>query len=331
MTNAAEFASGSASRPQLEEIGPFVYEARQERIVEGWGGETGREEVTFRSRTVHHFLPSESVPPSSSVLVTVPNVLALTGMLKQEVVAQPDLVKQAVVWPLLDDPTFKGTGTELFMTMSVDELLWGHEEERACLEEELMAEADPFADWEQSHDYEQEENEKRSYLRPDGRCMFGLLAHKNDTLSKRMTIKTGAGDLVTEKGKMLSFGGRDHLGVWREGSKCDAITMGNDITALPPFRRDEDGYYVREKFDAFVDMLCRKVALESSAETFLVDNVEAVKLSAGMDTFSFAKDGCYLQDSSNLPLGSMDLGRCCEGGPIVASFPHFLYADQWYY
>ncbi len=49
VTNAALVSSGVASRPRLQEVGPFVYEAEQERVVDSWGGPSQREEVTFRS------------------------------------------------------------------------------------------------------------------------------------------------------------------------------------------------------------------------------------------------------------------------------------------
>jgi len=46
VTNAEEFASGIASKARVEEIGPFVYTARQEKDVVEWGA--NEETITFR-------------------------------------------------------------------------------------------------------------------------------------------------------------------------------------------------------------------------------------------------------------------------------------------
>ena len=62
-----------------------------------------------------------------------------------------------------------------------------------------------------------------------------------------------------------------------------------------------------------------------------VDGIKAIRMSASTDTFSFnnsISSSCYLQDRSGLSPGAMDLGPCAEGAPMVASFPHFLHADQ---
>ena len=49
--------------------------------------------------------------------------------------------------------------------------------------------------------------------------------------------------------------------------------------------------------------------------------------------FSSASSSCFSASSfqpPELPPGAMDLSPCCEGAPLVASFPHFLHADGWY-
>ncbi len=48
VTNPSAFSSGEAPLPVLQEVGPFVYEAAHERVIERWGGPTTQEEITFR-------------------------------------------------------------------------------------------------------------------------------------------------------------------------------------------------------------------------------------------------------------------------------------------
>ncbi len=90
VTNAEGLSSGAEGKPRLAEVGPFVYEAEQRREVSRWS--EGGEELAFRSRTTYRFLPEESAFASDEgeeATLTVPNVLAITGMLKDEVRGQP--------------------------------------------------------------------------------------------------------------------------------------------------------------------------------------------------------------------------------------------------
>ncbi len=231
----------------------------------------------FRSRTTYHFVPSESVASDAETVLTVPNLLPLTGMLGAEVREQPDFVKQSVVWPLLqgDDNDEDGSGTDVFTQMSVAELLWGKHDERACMGEEQEEEEELFGGDEDWVTFGQEEAVGRaerddpslgrrrrrprpSYRRPDGRCAFGLLVHKNATLGRPATIATGAGrSEVVDKGRLLLLDSHPDLGVWKNGSGCDSLSGATEITALPPMPVGQKEEEEEVELDVFVGIMCR--------------------------------------------------------------------------
>ena len=223
-----------------------------------------------RSRTTYRFLLEESVSSDTDTVLTVPNVLPLTGMLKDEVRGQSDFVKRSVVWPLLEEG-----GTEVFTVSSVAELLWGRHDERACLGDE-DEEEDPFGDddWmsfgqeSESDDDRSRRHRRPSYRRADGRCMFGILAHRNATLGAPTTILTGVGEeerrrgspALERKGLILTHNSRSELGVWQEGSRCDSLDGANEITALPPLQTEpQDEDWTEQQLQVFVGIMCRYV------------------------------------------------------------------------
>jgi len=97
----------------------------------------------------------------------------------------------------------------LFVQLTVRELLWGHEDERACLQDEdedddsmegdfFDEDADGFFRKEEKNGVEDDDDEKRimrkrSDFRREGdnRCMFGILVKRNATWGPEIKAKTG--------------------------------------------------------------------------------------------------------------------------------------------
>jgi hypothetical protein len=63
---------------------------------------------------------------------------------------------------------------------------------------------------------------KRNFRRPDGRCMFGVLAEKNYTWEGEVSIRSGKGCL-TDKGKIIDIDGATNFEIWEEDSKVRQI------------------------------------------------------------------------------------------------------------
>ena len=212
-------------RPRVEEIGPFVYEARQTKEIVDWT----TDEIAFRAKTRYKFVPEESVVDDpKTVKLTMPNMILFTGMLKSEVKALPEVVRRNVIWPTL---TSAGRKVPFLTGISAEEYLWGYEDELACIgsdddddEGEFGEDDDDWATFDIP-----EENTKakkgRNFRQDDGRCLFGALVERNTTWDGTVRISTGATDFRS-KGKIVSIGGKKKFGKWK--GPCD-IVAGDQV------------------------------------------------------------------------------------------------------
>lgn len=244
VTNPDEILAGKNA--VVQEVGPYVYSAHQIKNVSGWS-ENGSV-VTFRSKTFYKFWPEES-PNLDSDVIVMPNLVMMTGMLKPEVKSQMSFIKKNVVWPLLMSDGHKTP----FLKLSVADFLWGYEDELACITEaeKKVAEAESEPDWdtdfwsdpqpeltpnsEALHKKKKKFVKSRNFRRPDGRCMFGVLAEKNNTWEGSVSMMSGKGCL-TDKGKIIDFDGATSFEIWEKESTCDAIAGSQEPSATPPVR-----------------------------------------------------------------------------------------------
>ena len=188
VTNAEPFLNGSQPL-KVVEIGPYVYAAPQAKKVLKWS--TKGEKVTFQSKTTYL---SENQNGLSD-LVVVPNLLVFGGMLKNEVKPQADFIKKSVIWPILTSTGKKSP----FITLTVQEFLWGYEDELACLNSQKQDENEDFFQSDPSDDFFGEKDEEKpafggetNYRRKsDGKCIFGALSGRNDTFGSAVTMLTG--------------------------------------------------------------------------------------------------------------------------------------------
>jgi hypothetical protein len=87
--------------------------------------------------------------------------------------------------------------TKCLLLLKISEFIWGYDEELACITEPDAKQADQdHADqdlWQEADFWPEPETpaktwppkrkfvKPRNFRRPDGRCMFGVLAERNDT------------------------------------------------------------------------------------------------------------------------------------------------------
>ena len=200
VTNAEPFLNGSQPL-KVVEIGPYVYAAPQAKKVLKWSTKEGK--VTFQSKTTY-FSENQN---GLNDLVVVPNLLVFGGMLKNEVKPQADFIKKSVIWPILTSTGKKSP----FITLTVQEFLWGYEDELACLNSQKQDENEDFFQSDPNEDFfgEMEEEKpafggEKNYRREsDGKCIFGALSGRNDTYASAVTMLTGM--LIKTRLKMLFF------------------------------------------------------------------------------------------------------------------------------
>ena len=102
-----------------------------------------------------------------------------------------------------------------FVKVKVSDFLWGYEDELACLTEpEPKPEASEVDDTDWESDFWQPEPvdpemflkadvtkkakfvKKRNFRRPDGKCMFGVLAEKNYTWEGSVSMMSGKNNFL---------------------------------------------------------------------------------------------------------------------------------------
>ena len=161
--------------------------------------------MTFKSKTTYYFDPEDNIL-DQNVEIIVPNLLLMTGMLKNEVQKQPDFIKTSIVWPISTSVGLK----EPFIKLKVSEFLWGYEDELACLETSPETEDyDPFGSF--SDDFFEDdfsepsemkvEKKKKNFRNSDGKCNFGILVERNSSWESEVSMMTGATGLQNKGNK----------------------------------------------------------------------------------------------------------------------------------
>ena len=225
--------------PVTEEIGPYVYSATHiRRIIEVTKlsfnpsiirkmftqiTESG-EDLQFRNKVVYKFLPELSIGPETDS-ITVLNMVMMTAFNK--VKSQPSFVKSGVILPLLQTMG----RSEPMLNLTVQQFLFGYEEELACLGQimdspETEQEAGEEDFWnDDEDDFFSRRRKRRSvpdYRDPEtGRCMWGVLRDLNNTEHETVRIRTGQTDFRT-KGTIVDMDGKTSFGAWKP--ECDRYT-----------------------------------------------------------------------------------------------------------
>ncbi len=341
VTNHEAFLSGKEKKVRVEEIGPFVYHAQQSKDIKGYS-EDGRE-ITFKSKTTYSLLRDESIADDREVRIVVPNVVLFAGMFKPDVAQHPPFVKRNVVWPVLTSAGRK----EPFLKLTVNEFLYGYEDELACLETEQQ-EQDTMEDFFGDDDaggwgFDDPEDTTKSsgsttaspqsssikkkvnYRRPDGRCLVGALERMNATWDETVTMRTGKHNL-REKGRIVTVDGVPQLDFWDKGSECDRVAGRQDATSLPALSPG------RQSMDLYMDIMCRSVRMVEDKEnerSYFGGKIETRMLTADRNNFNYTDGDCFQQHQYGLKPGAMVISNCQEGAPMAFSFVHFMHADPW--
>jgi len=251
-----------------------------------------------------------------------------------EVRPQADFIKKTIVWPILTSTGLKKT----FVKLTVSEFLWGYEDELACLDTTSPSDNyenfdDLFSSFDNDNFFSPNEEivkksgfgakKQRNFRQPNGKCIFGALAEKNNTWETDVTMMTGNSGL-TDKGRILNIGGSSIFDIWQKDSFCDRLSGTREPSALPPVKN-------MEHFDMLMGIMCRSIKMEKIKSVEYSSRVNAQRFIMAPDTLQSNSDSnrCY-DPELDLPPGIMSVAKCCQGSPLAVSLPHFLHGDKWY-
>ncbi|XP_058057109.1 protein croquemort-like [Anopheles bellator] len=307
-TNAEDYRQVGDYKPHLEQLGPYTFVERHERVNLQWND---NDTLTFQQKRIWHHVPEKSVGNYETDRVITINPVLLT-----------------VGYALRDDPILLGLldgmimlnhfATSPFYDVLVREVIFdGYDDP---LLNNLLYLLDLLP----------EDQLPPITLPPYD--MFGWFFGRNDseTYDGTFTIGTGA-DHVQNTGVMRLWNGANRTEHYR--GTCGMI-RGTTGEVWPPFGRQRG---TPPNVTVFAPDVCSSVTLQ------YLDEIER----HGIDGFRWIgndrvfDNGVHYEETAcqctaveeNCPVldnGAMDVSECKFGAPATVSFPHFYLANDSY-
>lgn len=229
------------------------------------------------------FERNQSVGDPKIDLIRTLNIPVLTVI----ELAQNPLLREIV------EAMLKAYQQKLFVTHTVDELLWGYKDEILSLIHVFRSDISPY---------------------------FGLFYGKNGTNDGDYVFLTGE-DSYLNFTKIVEWNGKTALDWWAT-DECNMIN-GTDGDSFHPLITSDEVLYV------FPSDLCRSVYITFSGFES-VQGVPALryKLPAEILANTSENAGFCLPQGNCLGSGVLNASICKDGAPIIMSFPHFYQADE---
>ncbi|PNI82876.1 SCARB2 isoform 16, partial [Pan troglodytes] len=327
VTNPEEILRGET--PRVEEVGPYTYrELRNKANIQfGDNGTT----ISAVSNKAYVFERDQSVGDPKIDLIRTLNIPVLTGSCSVaqagvQSVAPSQLTEASTSWApgiLLCRPGTPGVNhcawagptviewsqvrflreiieamlkayqQKLFVTHTVDELLWGYKDEILSL---------------------------IHVFRPDISPYFGLFYEKNGTNDGDYVFLTGE-DSYLNFTKIVEWNGKTSLDWWIT-DKCNMIN-GTDGDSFHPLITKDEVLYV------FPSDFCRSVYITFS-DYESVQGLPAFRYKVPAEILANTSDnaGFCIPEGNCLGSGVLNVSICKNGAPIIMSFPHFYQADE---
>ncbi|KAK7143000.1 hypothetical protein R3I93_014225 [Phoxinus phoxinus] len=287
VTNPDAFLRGEA-KARLAEMGPYTYrEYRPKHNVSFV--ENGTKVAAYTAKSFV-FVREKSVGDPSVDLVTTVNIPAVAVM---------NRIKGLGFWVSTPISMYMGSiGTTMFMTHTVDELLWGFK--------------DPLLT-------------RLHTIKPDTDEYFGLMLHKNGSDDGEFVYHTGEQNYL-DFGRIFTWKGEKMLSFWKTNQSN--MINGSDGSAFHPFLTKE------ERLNVFTPDLCRSIHMRFEKEVE-VKGIPAYRFTPPRAVLASGKNnpenqGFCVTPKSCLDDGVLDVSVCRKGAPVVVSFPHFHLGDQKY-
>ncbi|KAI1309004.1 Protein croquemort [Halotydeus destructor] len=282
------------SKPILEELGPFVYEERREKIdIEYNEDETL---ATYRSVRRYYFRPDLTKGSLDDIVVHLNVPLIGSG---EYVYRYPgDMDDKTFLYNAISEMA-NYTDSTLFQSHSVRELLF------EGYQDDLIDEAAQMGGFKIPFD------------------KFAWFYGRNGTSSDGLyTIHTGQDDL-DKMGQMYTWNNSSRLAYPGE---CGSLEDTSASDFQRPFA-DPPSDHVK----VFVGDICRSLRLNFVGQVDY-EGVQLNRYEAGPDLFDYSIDSnkCYCDDGECPKNGIHNTSACTFDSPAAVSMAHFLYADESY-
>jgi len=304
----------SGHKVKLREVGPFTFDQWRRKEVIEWG--PADETVKYHEYKKYIYKPELSDDWDQEITTVNPIVAGLASNLADTMQTIP--VAQKVVSPFLYSiisTVLISHGHNLFLKTTPKQLLRGH---RINIFDTAAAIVEPLSVF----------GIKKDDILPSEDLpnnAFGILNGKNDTPTGPFEIYTGQGDNGLSKYTyMTSYKNERKQNKWRN-EYCDRI-YGTDGAQFPPFRSKKD------RLPIFTPDLCRTLhIIFDKEEEFKGIPVWRMKLDPKIfePPQMNPENECYCMHWKKKKercgiKGTIDLGGCLKGAPILLSAPHFL-------
>lgn len=286
VTNVDEFLTNEA-KPVVKQIGPYTY--REYRVKDNVSMVDGDLKVSAYNTKSFVFLREKSVGDPSTDSITTVNIPAWAVMTKLKGnFWKANLVS---IW-------MNSFGTGLFTTRTVDELLWGYEDQ-------LLT--------------------RISSSNPEVEKVFGLMYKKNGSNDGEFVYHTGRQNYL-DYGRVITWQGQSKLDFWTS-NQSNSIN-GSDGSAFHPLLTKDERLYI------FTPDLCRSIYMEFEKDVE-VKGIPAYRFTPPRSVLASkeenpANEGFCVTPQECLGTGLLKVSPCRKGAPVVASFPHFHLAEDKY-
>jgi hypothetical protein len=314
--NPDEIISGTA-KPNLTEVGPFVYKQHRKKTVLNTNSE--EDTISYTQLETFEFDTDASAPLTEDEVITVLNP-ALMSMYQ---VAEEFFMAGAV--DQCTKSTFPAGYETLFITVPVRDLLFkGYNfckndgDDLCALVNDIVCKIG---------------STKRNIdILEDLSLQFSFLNYKQREPDGKYTVKRGMDDITT-LGHIDAWNNMKFTQYWGESTTCSEV-KGTDSTLYPPRVTEDNAFYI------FATDICRFVEITYKGEETYKD-IDGYLFGTSKETLRSTQenpeDDCYCSKLSKDETGTkscfldgiIDM-QTCFGVPVLFSFPHFLWADEKY-
>ncbi|XP_029548289.1 lysosome membrane protein 2 [Salmo trutta] len=285
VTNPDDFLDGA--KPIVSQVGPYTY--REYRAKENVTFVDNGTRVSAYQPKTFVFLPERSVGDPDDDMITTINIPAVAVMNK---------VKDSFWKSSMVSIWMNSLNVGMFMTRSVNELLWG-------FKDPLLSRIHP--------------------MNPEIDEYFGLMYKKNGSNDGEFVYHTGEADFM-DYGRVATFKGESKLSLWT--SEQSNMINGTDGSAFHPLLSKTERLYI------FSPDLCRSIFMEFEKDV-KVKGLPAYRFTPPRDVLASkeenpANEGFCVSPKECLGTGLLKVSVCRKGAPVVTSFPHFYLGDEKY-
>ncbi|PIK51964.1 putative lysosome membrane protein 2 isoform X1 [Apostichopus japonicus] len=289
LTNADDVLKGA--KPNVTQVGPYTY--RETKNKENVTFLSSDEEISYTTLSQYEFVSDMSVENANPMIDKITSInipyLTVVNMVSFWGDKEKSEVKLAALL----------TGSQVFESHTVDELLWGYEDPLL----KLIALQKPG-------------------LVPS--TFFGLFAGKNNSDDGVYVVDSGKTD-PSRTSSIKTYKGNSSLTFWT--TNTTNMINGTDGTYYHPFIDKSEPLYV------FSSDICRSIQASYEkpidVEGLTADRFVGTPEDFQNTTLNPANLGfCTPNASYCLPGGLLNVSNCHQDAPVVMSLPHFLFAEE---